>query len=720
MLTVPSSIKALFIKDNVHKNFRVHFPNGEYSDITNENVVAESVRFTESLCSQDVFKFGLAEASVLEFEAVGVGKMLGMTIEAGIEIDCSSLSDADITAIQADPGDGVLLTDYKPSTSLPTAVFESGDISTSTGADSSDSSRIRTIGYIYADSVDTIKLKFYLANAAYTYARVFYYDSNFAYLSYGQASVSQSAGRLDFDKDFSLPVGTAYIRVVVTYNAQAISINYPFYSYRIPYGTFVVTDCPRNHEAMAHRQVTAYSPFSQVIDKITQYPASDYEKGKDGLWRKSSFDAVNVYAWLASRIGGALPSYITENFTRSLLYSTSNFRTVTFTDWDSEVAGQAQLVMNAEFYATDDLTYPTSQELWEINIGTFDTAGALAFINNAVDTYGDALKLITSPRGYFTAYMRPRAYYGTDPAYYDANGVLIDYFNLKHDESVAYMYQSDGPFSGGNEFFPSDAMILFPKHIRLDLYVNNTLTDTFETTATVAPTIYELTPNTPFQNVYIRREPSQTKKITHGAETYTAYRYQNRFSVLDKLVPALEIEGKFCKYKRTSDGIEFISLGTSPYSYSASEYQVLWWDEYDIDPVGTVDVTYTDEDNEVEYSVSIGNGTSVYAMEDNSVIARLAGSQYDISNDAVTILGGQADAEYVIEHIFKPKAINMGFTPIEATAIGMPWLEAGDKLQFTAGDGTVVTTYLLRRELSGIQHLVDTIEAKGGEVIMTT
>lgn len=109
MLNIPSAIKTLFQTDGVLHNFRASFPNGELSDITNANVVRESLHFTESLCSQDPFKFGLAEASVIEFETVGIGNMYGMTIEAGIEIDTSSLSAADITAIDSDPGDGVLV-----------------------------------------------------------------------------------------------------------------------------------------------------------------------------------------------------------------------------------------------------------------------------------------------------------------------------------------------------------------------------------------------------------------------------------------------------------------------------------------------------------------------------------------------------------------------------------------------------------------------------------
>ena len=109
MLTIPATIQALFKTDGTRKNFRVTFPNGEYGDLTNADVVYESVRFTESTCSQNTFKFGLAEASMIEFESVGVGNMMGMTIRCGIEIDTSSLSAGQISAIQADPGDGTLV-----------------------------------------------------------------------------------------------------------------------------------------------------------------------------------------------------------------------------------------------------------------------------------------------------------------------------------------------------------------------------------------------------------------------------------------------------------------------------------------------------------------------------------------------------------------------------------------------------------------------------------
>lgn len=112
MLTIPDAIKALYLDDTsaeIRRNFRVHFPNGELPDINNDQIVQESVQLTESIMSQNNFKFGLAEAPQIGFETVGVGNMMGMTIECSHEIETTSLSAADIAAIQAGTWDGELV-----------------------------------------------------------------------------------------------------------------------------------------------------------------------------------------------------------------------------------------------------------------------------------------------------------------------------------------------------------------------------------------------------------------------------------------------------------------------------------------------------------------------------------------------------------------------------------------------------------------------------------
>ena len=88
MLTIPSEIKDLLHQDTCEKNIRIHFPNGERTDVCNDMIVQDSVSFTESLCSQNELKFGLCEASIFECETVGVGNIKGATIEVYCEVVC--------------------------------------------------------------------------------------------------------------------------------------------------------------------------------------------------------------------------------------------------------------------------------------------------------------------------------------------------------------------------------------------------------------------------------------------------------------------------------------------------------------------------------------------------------------------------------------------------------------------------------------------------------
>lgn len=88
MINVPQEIKDILHQDTCPKNIRIHFPDGERSDICNDLIVMDSVSFKESLCSQNSFKFGLAESPIFECEVVGVSNIKGATIEVSCEIYC--------------------------------------------------------------------------------------------------------------------------------------------------------------------------------------------------------------------------------------------------------------------------------------------------------------------------------------------------------------------------------------------------------------------------------------------------------------------------------------------------------------------------------------------------------------------------------------------------------------------------------------------------------
>ena len=93
MITVPEEIKRILHQDNSQSNIRIHFPNGERTDICNDLIVMNSVTFKESLCSQNEFKFGLVESPIFECEVVGVSNIVGATVEITCEVFCPASVD---------------------------------------------------------------------------------------------------------------------------------------------------------------------------------------------------------------------------------------------------------------------------------------------------------------------------------------------------------------------------------------------------------------------------------------------------------------------------------------------------------------------------------------------------------------------------------------------------------------------------------------------------
>lgn len=91
MITIPEEIKALLQSGNALKNVRIHFPNGERADITNDYHLLEGTfKFTEQICSQNTLKFGLCEANIIEFQCIDIENIEGCEIAVYHEIDISS------------------------------------------------------------------------------------------------------------------------------------------------------------------------------------------------------------------------------------------------------------------------------------------------------------------------------------------------------------------------------------------------------------------------------------------------------------------------------------------------------------------------------------------------------------------------------------------------------------------------------------------------------
>lgn len=541
MLNIPESVKALFMTDGVRKNFRAHFPGGELPDITNADLDQESVSFTESMCSQDVFRFGLSEASVVEFETVGVPNMYGLLIECAFEVDTSSLSAAEISAIQAGSWDGTLV--------LPAA---------------SD------LGYGY---------------------------------------------------------------------------------FRVPLGVFRVESCPRNHEIRTHRQVVAYgypntssvglSPVQmQIISQISKY---------------QPLLPADVFPFVASQLGHYNHDFIDAYYTRAAVGQWQNTASeaLTFTSGSS-----LRILVNISYREnTQGSIGKTDIRGFESN---FDFSAVDSWINSNASGLGFSASSIKAAK--------------------DSIGVgfsgQVPFPKIKEPECYCF-FPYYAAQSGYRWRFPSSVTV------KLQQLSGGSWTDlaTHTETASALPVVYWFTP--------IGSMPSAGVSLDLGS-----------ISASELLSGYLEILGMYGKADRKG-GMEISALApASPIAVGPGDYESVWWDEYDVDPVGAVLVPASEGNTEL----TIGSGGSVYNMTENEVMQSLESPDVDTF---YSLLSGQ----------FVANVANIGFTPAELTMQGWPWLEAGDALEITAQDGTIVDTYALRVEMSGIQLLRAVITANGGEIM---
>lgn len=612
MLTIPSTVQALFKTDGVYKNFRVHFPNGEFPDITNDNVVQESVKFTESLCSQSTFKFGLAEASVLEFETVGIGNMYGMAIEASIEIDCSSLSAAQKTAIASGTWDGTW------------------------------------------DSVNEM--------------------------------------------------------------------------FSIPYGTFRVESCPRDHQSMAHRQVTAYS---ESFPNMTEYPNLPEFTFTSSIYvRQSALMATAFGTGLVYQSSSQTPN-VDITFSRGDYFWDSNGTEVVFRlrDYDAGEMGKTMykfVDILTSFYPEQN-TLPSfiSAEMPGYDAAAYEAFGvavAKAVTDAGLDiTYNQKKEKIYDSNEaamrarvpwLFYPCLRTDIFTKNGDAFYNIiqkvePGALVPVICGSNTQADAGFWCQNGTYRIARSEFVCSAKLSQGNDIRINIggqTLTPTLTGCLTSPATV--TLYGL--STYDAPIAITSTGTQKVQFTGGgtsSRVISCGTYINSIDYLKLINGLLETRAQFLKTDRFG-GFERLRLDdSSPVFISPGDYSECWWDEYNVDPIGTVVVNYNSEDSaENVANITISTGASVYEMTGNEILANISGA--DLSS-----------ITSIINTNFAPYADAVAFTPTELTMQGWPWIEAGDALQITAEDGTVVDTYALRIELNGIQHLQATITAEGGEII---
>lgn len=583
MLNIPDAIKTLYQQDSVRKNFRVIFPNGELPDITNANVLTESVRFTESLCSQQYLRFGLTEASEIQFETIGIPNMMGMTIKCYSEIDTSSLTAAQISEIQA-------MSDLD------------GELVLAANSDLTD-----------------------------------YYGN-------------------------------------------------PWGFYRVPYGTFTVDSCPRNHGAMTHRKVTAYST---TISNVTAENSLEKYLEDNTIVTKGTSYGVNALGTSLAYVYANYPDGLidfgwTKNADSDVFASTRTF-SVSYYDSNSTRINLLVTLLRNTRHST---TYPSDNVLMYFEKGAYSFQDVL----NAFNTYFESIGVDPVTSGYsdwddlMSAFGASLRYYGGVPT-----------FMVSNDATRLYRTQKDEVWLNEREWWG-----YFPA--KYSVTRGSSTEDVYTVSNADLDKLYYYTPpnSIPFPQISIKVEPS-------GEATINGVRYDTFVDAIkteDFVNGFVELNGYFAKSRRQG-GYDFLRISdAAPVSIGRSLYTDLWWDEYDVDPIGAIEYTYRNKDTEKDETVTygFGEGDSVYEMKDNFILK-------NISNATMSTINSLLDTYFI------PNIGSVNFTPIDLDMVGLPYLEDGDYLTITAEDGVEVSSYILRHSIDGIQALTDKIESTNGELM---
>ncbi len=147
-------------------------------------------------------------------------------------------------------------------------------------------------------------------------------------------------------------------------------------------------------------------------------------------------------------------------------------------------------------------------------------------------------------------------------------------------------------------------------------------------------------------------------------------------------------DGKF-EYVYLSTGDPVDTLNGILKSYPQCE-------DYKASAINGVTIKFTDSD--ITYQST--SHTNPYIITDNYLIADK--TEEELISIANTIAG---------------KINGISYRPATIESVGQPYFDLGDKVSFNDESGSLDTTYILKREINGIQALTDSIEASGDEYI---
>lgn len=595
MLNIPEKVKERLDRDGTRKNLRLVWENGR-ADITNENIVSESLDFRESVCSRDSLTFGTAEASTLEFETVGVENLIGCWFSAFIEVD-----------------------------------------------------------------------------------------------------MSDTPGTWESRQDLDYPV------------------------YPIPLGRFVVTACPRNHEAVAHRKFTASSKFDRAglllqpdavqafqtgainqpfIAKFQARVSSERFEHSYGLApetklqpertsigtieniRLSGDENYHEYArvewWVNNRRVGLDFAYVSARVFGRTLKAEVDGKPVELTE--SRAQAVAAALTEALYAKYNDVKRQNGEpiektealaELGKILTAQFEKEQERGvFINYSLETVASSASSYTARPVQFDLVRSGNASEVSIPPI-DLEVIAPSAAYIAFNTCRANCLEAVSLYTAADRKQDLAVWLAPSETIELRTYRSSSTTTTFALSSSVTSVKNE---RGSWDADLSPLLPQAQNMLLSLAELYGGFIGKDRY-------------GKASLKRLTLEPTATLR---------PDQYSSCWFDEYDIEPIGLIRYKFKNED----YVFNFGEGKSAYNIEKTDYLEGLPEFQPE-------------SVEEFLSQSLVPALAGLSYVPAEIEAVNVPYLEAGDRVNVELADGSEIETYILERNQQGIQLLSDSLTADG-------
>lgn len=621
MLDVSYEVKKALKKGVYTKNYIFNVLNTDGTTdftIDNDNLVKESVKIDERMCSDKTLKFGLCEGSSIEFQYFGLDNITGRQIKAFCSVQYKDSN-----------GD---LQNY----SIPMGYFTIEQCSTqfSTGI-------IKAVGYnkLMSDYLDQ-KANSILANAFANDYTLYVYDILYTLLGEYSITPDRSVQSWEIPPMTWLP----YFEVELgTFN---LTSNYgvagPFNYYVLQNTTGGTVDFP-------------LYIYSEQIDYTTftgDYFQIDARYGNLLALEKNIVSYIKNMIDLSEldRTGDDVIEYIcaNDNFYKvfGIVIGGNKYSTV---QWDYEEENGITHTVAGSLVDAQRLLTPAS-----IGVGGVSFVIPIMFLCNK--------KYLTE--WYFRGIFSP------------ALTVTQTYYEYYTDSDLTDTAQADMPcmeYSDGTKWTLDDrtyAVLLYivdPTDAELVQMQISAIPDF--TLRDIQTAVFELS--------------CQYGKLDRETDLFAGVSLNN-----DGLYPAENLYPANTLYPNAN-------YNTNVLHPFPSEYEKLWTDTVGTQTFKYLIITYKDENgNEATLQRTVNaDGTTNYNMSDNWLFKNLNWSSTDVGN--------YADAMVT-------EMQNISWFPFEMWAAGLPYVETGDLIEITDKAGNTYPSYILQRQLNGIQNLQDT------------